>query len=211
MTLLDRIHTPNAPGPGPAQRPQETRMTQDRIIITLDRQTAGEWTAQAARGNVTVRRHGSLLHEDERVDRVGESPADVLELVGRELDEREASRLSRETAAERAGQPAGPFTVEDAVEAALIRDVRNVVAVLEREATLRGGIGVTLRTSAIAHLSGIIREAGGNRDEALARTIRALRRAESDGVVVDVARDAGRGIGDGAWTLAGETDEEASR
>lgn len=214
--ILDLVREAGLPS---ATRPQEHRMSQDRIIITLDRQTAGEWTAGAARGTNAVRRNGSLVAEGELVQRVGESPAEVLELIGRELDEREASRLSRDTRAQRAGEtPAGPFTVEDAVELALIRDVARVVDVIEGED--RRQPGIVLRTVTIAHLAGIAGEelaqgGGGSPATVRQRTIRALRRAQSDGVVAEAGRmqrAEDTDDGDLLWSVANAAEtEELSR
>jgi hypothetical protein len=204
--ILDLVREAGLPS---ATRPQEHPMPDDRILIDLQRD-GDLWHAHAAPAAPERRRPAGLIHADETIEVQAPGPASALEAIGQTLDLREASRLTRQARGE-----TGPMTIEDAVERALVRDVQRVVAVLEDED--RRERGIVLRTLTIAQLSGIAgdeRRAGAMGSDGRGRTIRALRRAQSDGVVVEAGRMQRAGDvgddGDLLWSLAPEA-EEGSR
>lgn len=174
-------------------------MPDDLIRIDLERD-GEDWTARivdASRSTIAERLAGERYS--------GGSPAWALETLGQELDQREAARLTRAARGE-----TGPVSVEEALERRLLADVANVVDVLEQEERRRPG--VVLRTVTVAQLSGIAAEqarAGAMGDDGRMRTLRALRRAESDGVVRPAEDDR---TGDLLWRIATDDElEEAKR
>lgn len=176
----------------------------DRYRIILERRPGGGWNAELVPLGDDYRPAtltGTSGHAD--------GPGAALELVGQELDRREAERLTREARGE-----AGQITVEEAVERALAADVATVLEVLEETARHADDAGdAEVTTGDVAQRAGFVTDAirarvGATRatlelvDEAERRARRALERGVQDGVIV--RRDTAE-----LWRAA--TDDELER
>lgn len=218
--LFARMHMPEATPSRRAGRradfirPQETRMhpmPDDAIEVRLTRH--GErWTAHALSRHINAARGNGILGiagpNASQVAAHADGPAAALELVGQDLDRREAQRLTRAAR----GDYGPVITVEDAVKRALAADVAAVVKVLE-DTDRRLGTQGAVTTQDVAVRAGFADGPAttlpieARHEAAVSRARRALEQAARDGVVVRLASPIGE-----LWRLATDDEtEEASR
>lgn len=205
MSLLERLHAPDLTLSASRRRadfirPQETTMEpyvppgmhpDETRVITLYR-FRERWSAHLA-GRPSM--GSSTPTGAESVANAG-GPGEALEYIGQRLDAQEAERLTRVARGETA------LTVEEAVEREQRDDVARIVGILEyeqRRAT--SDEPIALATTVIAVASGITALASTPHSGKM-RALRALRRAQSDGVIVELE------TGD-IWRLATDDELEA--